>query len=422
MRASRRPNRAARPRGRRVRLTLPKLHAGQALIKSEAARFNMLACGRRYGKTTLGVDLLVEPVVLGYPCAWFAPTYKLLLEVWRECLKVFHPLIKRKDSQQKRIELVGGGLVEFWSLDSGTVARGRKYKRIVIDEAAMAAHLETQWQEEIRPTLADFIGDAFFLSTPKGLNFFRALFMRGLDTLQSQYRSWQMPTLTNPFIAPSEVEAARDDMPEATYEQEYLAKFIENAGAVFRNILANMTKTTTVPGEHAGHQVVIGLDWGQRHDFTVISALCLDCRREVELERFNQVGWAFQRERVALFCKKWSVLGGLVETNSIGSPNLEALQTEGLPLFGFETTGQTKPPLIQSLALTLEKQEFTWCDNPVATGELESYESKKNSHTGRISYGAAKGGHDDTVIARALARQAAMLNLGAQVEVGSSPW
>jgi hypothetical protein len=62
--------------------------------------------------------------------------------------------------------------------------------------------------------------------------------------------------------------------------------------------------------------------------------------------------------------------------------------------------------LIQSLALALEEQEYKWLDIPIATRELEAYEAKKNAHTGRIGYSAPKGFHDDTVIARAIARQA----------------
>ena len=405
-----------------MRLTLPTPHTAQQQIIREARRFNVLALGRRFGKTTLGVDRLVHPALQGYPVAWFAPTYKLLLEVWRECVRALEPVTSSKDTQQRRIELVTGGVVEMWSLDGGTVARGRKYKRVVIDEAAMAALLETQWYEEIRPTLTDYEGDAWFLSTPKGMNFFKRLFDRGRDPLMTDYMSWQMPTLSNPFIKPREVTSAKDDLPELTYDQEYLARFLENAGAVFRNILANLTKVPTVPGEHTGHEIVVGVDWGQKRDFTVISGLCLTCGREVELDRFNQVGWSFQRERVAEFCKRWNVQGGLVEINSIGSPNLEALQSEGLPLLAFETTGQTKSPLIQSLALTLERTELKWVDSPVATAELESYESKTNAHTGRISYSAAKGGHDDTVMARALAREAGLLQLGRKAEHGESLW
>ncbi|MET0646984.1 MAG: terminase family protein [Pyrinomonadaceae bacterium] len=401
---------------------LPSLHHGQREVMDAHARFNVLACGRRFGKTTLGVNLLTPVALQGYPVAWFAPTYKLLLEVWDEFERLLAPVTLKKDTQQKRIKLYGGGIVECWSLDSGTVARGRKYKRVGIDEAAMAAYLETQWQEEIRPTLADFRGDAWFFSTPKGRNFFYKIFARGMDELQKKWRAFQLPTLSNPYIDPAEIEEQKDELPSDTYEQEYLARFLANAGSVFRNILARLTKLITVPGEHAGHTKVLGGDWGQKDDFTALSVGCVECRRELELVRFNQIGWAFQRARVAEVCRKWGIDFGLMETNSIGSPNLEALQTEGLPLEGFETTAQSKSPLIQSLALTLENEPFQFVDDPQGTIELESYESKRNANTNRISYSAPRGMHDDTVIARALMREAIERYVSGQVEHGRSLW
>jgi hypothetical protein len=161
-----------------------------------------------------------------------------------------------------------------------------------------------------------------------------------------------------------------------------------------------------VPADHVGHTKVLGGDWGQKNDFTALSVGCVECQRELEIDRFNQIGWAFQRERVVNLYKKWDVTFGLMETNSIGSPNLEELQREGLRLSGFETTAQTKPPLIQSLALTLEKEPFLFVDDPQGTIELESYESKRNPNTNRISYNAPRGMHDDTVIGRALMREA----------------
>ena len=70
------------------------------------------------------------------------------------------------------------------------------------------------------------------------------------------------------------------------------------------------------------------------------------------------------------------------------------------------TTAQSKPPLIQSLALCLEQQEMKWLNIPIATRELEAYEAKRNEVTNRIQYSAPEGFHDDTVIARALVREA----------------
>jgi hypothetical protein len=94
------------------------------------------------------------------------------------------------------------------------------------------------------------------------------------------------------------------------------------------------------------------------------------------------------------------------EENSIGSPNIEALQREGLPVFAFTTTGASKPPLIQSLALAFERSECRWLDVPAATAELHAFESKVSASTQRVSYAAPESMHDDTVIARALAWRA----------------
>ena len=393
-----------------LRIRLPRLHAGQVRVVREARRFNVLACGRRFGKTTLGLDREVHPALGGYPVAWFSPTYKMLAEVWRDAKRIFKPVTLRVSAQEHRLELITGGVVDMWSLDNPDAARGRKYKRAVIDEAAMVAGLQEAYQAVIRPTLTDYEGDAWFKSTPKGLNFFKQMFDWGQDPFKSEWKSWRMPTTANPFINPGEVERAREELPEMTFRQEYLAEFLQNEGAVFRNIAANLTAPGGEdPSAHKGHRIVAGVDWAQKHDFTAISVLCATCRRELALDRFNKIEWAFQRGRVKLLCGRWAVGQILAEENSIGSPNIEALRRdENLPVEAFQTTATSKPPLIQSLALALEKQEYAWLNVPVATAELEAYESRVNANTGRVSYSAPEGMNDDTVIARALALNAAL--------------
>ncbi len=90
----------------------------------------------------------------------------------------------------------------------------------------------------------------------------------------------------------------------------------------------------------------------------------------------------------------------LAEENSIGSVNIEALQAEGLPVRGFMTTSKSKAPLIDGLALAMEKEEIVLLNDPVLKHELMAYEMKRNSMG--WSYGAPSGSHDDTVIATAL--------------------
>src|SRR5574340_546424 len=100
----------------RITLQLPELHPGQQRIIQEARRFNVVCCGRRWGKTVLGMDRLIHPALAGKPVAWFSPSYKLQAETWCELRSTLDPVTRDKSEQEKRLELIGGGVIELWSL------------------------------------------------------------------------------------------------------------------------------------------------------------------------------------------------------------------------------------------------------------------------------------------------------------------
>jgi len=384
-------------------LTLPRPHEGQQRVIDGARRFNCLACGRRFGKSTLGIDRCVTPDVLRYPVGWFSPTYKMLTEVWREALRVLKPVAARVSNSEHRIENIAGGVLEFWSLDNPDSARGRKYKRIIVDEAAMVPDLMDAWQYVLRPTLVDYSGDAYFLSTPKGRGGFWQMFQWGQDPAVSEWASWQMPSSVNPRLKQSELDAMRETMPERVYQQEINALFLEDGGSVFRNVSACLTAPLdATPEAHAGHHIIAGCDWARENDYSAFSVGCVTCRQEVARDRFNQVDYHVQTQRLQALAERWQPAAILTELNSIGAPVHEMLQRMGLPVIGFTTTAQTKPPLIENMALAFERAEWSWQADPVWTAELEAYERTVSATTGRSSYSAPSGAHDDTVISRAL--------------------
>ena len=388
-------------------LTLPRRLTWQQQVVREAKRFNVVCIGRRAGKSTLGIDRCATRETLAYPVGWFSPTYRMLTEIWREANRILTPIVARRSAQDHRLEFVTGGVLEFWSLDNPDVARGRKYRRVIVDEAAMIPALMDAWNYVLRPTLTDYGGDAYFLSTPKGRNGFWQMWQWGVDPEQSEWSAWQMPSHVNGKIDPAEFDAMKDTLPEMAYRQEILAEFLENEGSVFRNIKACMNAPQTMPEQHRGHTLVAGIDWGKQNDFTCISVGCRDCRCEVARDRFNQIDYVVQRDRIKSVYEMWRPSSILCELNSIGEPNFEMLQRDGLPVSGFQTTGITKPPLIENLALTLERVEWQFQQDNVWTMELEAYERIVSPTTGRSSYSAPDGGHDDTVIARALMLQQA---------------
>ncbi len=217
-----------------IKLQLTLLHPSQLRVIQEARRFNVVCCGRRWGKTFLGTDRLIRIALEGKPVAWFAPNYRLLSDVWRKLQKTLRPVIAKVNEQERLLELLGGGVIEMWSLDGPDAGRGRSYALVVVDEAALVSNLEQVWEETIRPMLLDSEGEAWFLSTPKGMNYFKTLFDLGQDREQKDWASWQLANSENPRMKSSELEAARLSSRESAFNQEYLALFVDGEGSVFR--------------------------------------------------------------------------------------------------------------------------------------------------------------------------------------------
>jgi len=382
-------------------IRLPSPHAGQRQVMAERRRFNVLCAGRRWGKTTLGVDRLVRNGLHGQPVAWFSPSYRMLTEVWRDARRVLAPVVVRQDLQQHRLELLGGGVLEMWSLDQPDVARGRKYRTVVIDEAAMVRQLEEAWNAVIRPTLVDFRGGAWFLSTPKGFTYFKTLYDRGADARHADWAAWRMPTLSNPYIPADEVEDSRRSLPERTFAQEFEAVFLEDEGAVFRRVREAATATP----QHAwqdGHRYVVGVDWGKHADFTVLAVVDATTRELVALDRSNRVDYAVQAGRLQALCARFRPDQVIAEQNAMGEPIVEQLQRAGLPVVPFLTTNASKAAVVDGLALALEQEALRLLDDDVLLSELLAYQAERLP-SGLLRYGAPEGGHDDCVIALALA-------------------
>ncbi len=215
-------------------LTLPNLHPAQRKIVDEARRFNVLACGRRFGKDVLGQDVLMDKAIDGQPVAWFAPTYRMMLDNFRDISRTCRDIATKINSSEHRIELITGGVIDFWSLDVPDVARGRHYARVIVNEAAMVRGLVDVWTRVIRPTLADLGGDAWFLSTPRGYNDFHALYSMAAEH-PDEWRSWRFPTSDNPHIPAKEIDAMRAQMDAVSYAQEILAEFRSITGLVYQD-------------------------------------------------------------------------------------------------------------------------------------------------------------------------------------------
>lgn len=394
-----------------VNVDLPVPSDWQRLVLNDPAPRKSLCCGRRAGKTLLVSKLKAVPHFLdGGRVLYGAPTDDQTMAFWESVNEVLHPLIKAgflyRNKTKRYLEWLTGrdGRIKAktaWDADSW---RGDWGNLLIYDEWAYM-HPES-WYVVGAPMLLDTGGEAWFIFTPNRKNHAYATYTRGLDPLNHTWSAFNFSSYENPHLSKSALEEIMFDMSEDMILQEIMAQFLDNEGAVFRNIAACHNAPVANPDDHAGHSLMAGIDWGKKQDFTVISIGCMDCRQEVCLTRFNKIDYTYQRMRLKDDLLKWNAAYGLAETNAMGEPNLEALQIEGLPIEGFATTAVSKPPLIENLRLVLEREEMQFLDDPIARAEMEAYEVKITATTGRPTYSAPSGVHDDTVIARALMTRA----------------
>lgn len=326
-----------------------------------------------------------------------------MTDVWIEIRRDLRDeLLGPGNKTEMRLEMHNGAAFEMWTLDNPDAGRGRKYARVIVDEAALVKNLTDAWTAGIRPTLTDLKGDAWFLSTPKGRNAFWQLYQLGQDPHEPDWACWQMPTAMNPYIDPEEIEAARKMLPERVFAQEYEATFIESGGGVFRRIMEAATAPTLEYGE-MGKQYIYGIDWARFNDFTVFVVIDPQTKRMVYMDRFNQIDYSLQISRLRALCQRFPPASMIAEENAMGGPLVERLRRdENMPVRPFVTTNATKADIIEALAVSFEQGEIEILSDPVLLGELMAYDQERLP-SGLIRYGAPDSGNDDCVIGLALA-------------------
>jgi predicted phage terminase large subunit-like protein len=312
-------------------------HEAQKVLLAQQSRFNVAVCGRRFGKTELTKEILLPTLKQALPCAYFAPTYKMLSLVWKDFKSSFYAAIAAVNVQEKRLEFKNGSSLDFWSLDSFDSVRGRKYACGVIDEAAMVRDLEEAWLQVIRPTLTDYAGKAWFLSTPKGMNYFYMLYSKGFHG-ENGWVSWQYPTSANPYISKSEIESARQELPSLVFQQEYLAEFVEMAGTLIKR---EYLRTGSIP---SGLEYYMGVDLAistkSTADYTAIAVLGRDSAGIIYLCDVARARLNFHdaMDWILTYADKWNV-----ETINVEQTQYQAAAVQELLLRSQHTVWGVKP-------------------------------------------------------------------------------
>lgn len=367
-----------------MRIELPKPHINQQGILDSSARFRVVMCGRRFGKSELSQILCINAAIHGQQVAYITPTYKLAKAFFK---KLSEYLQFPNNISDLIIKFPNSGSLEFFTGERLDNLRGRKFHLVVVDEASFIANLEDGWLNAIRPTLTDYIGKAVFLSTPRGKNYFYSLYMKSGEP---DWQSFKYTTYDNPFIHKSEIDDAKLQLPEVVFEQEYMANPAENSANPFGN---NYIKKCIRPIS-SEVPIAFGIDLAKSFDWSVI--IGLDANGHVAYYDRFQMDWHNTKETIRRLPK----VPILVDSTGVGDPILEDLQREGINIQGLKFTSQSKQQLMEGLSTAIQQNRIGFPDNEIKK-ELDIFEYQFNANG--VRYRAPNGFHDDCVMALALA-------------------
>ena len=255
-------------------IDIPKFHIDQTRIYRERARFNRVRCGRRYGKTMMAEIIATQAAFEGRRVGWFVPQYKILAEAYNEIADILHPIKENASKIDGIYRVAGGGRIDFWTLENERAGRSRKYHTVIIDEAAFTKpNMLHIWNTSIKPTLLDYGGDAWVLSTPNGMNDDNFFYRIGEDP-ELNFVDHHAPTHANPYLPVEELEKLQRENHPLVFKQEYLAEFVDWAGVAFFSIdkLLDQGKPLEYPEKCDGVFAVIdtAVKGGKENDGTAI--------------------------------------------------------------------------------------------------------------------------------------------------------
>lgn len=217
------------------------LNKWQTTVFEDQHRFRIVCAGRRSGKSVLARLIVLNWAASQVGTYWIvSPTYKQSKQIhWREILKeIPNGWIKAKNEVELSVTLFNGSIIELKGAENPDALRGVKLRGLVVDEIASIRNWDWLWQEVLRPTLTDYSAPALFISTPKGFNHFYELYLLGQSSGSDQagsYKSWRFTSYDNPFISKEEIDAAKQELTEDTFMQEYMADFRKFVGLVYKD-------------------------------------------------------------------------------------------------------------------------------------------------------------------------------------------
>ena len=210
------------------------LSVPQKEVINNKKRFRVLISGRRFGKTFVAINELARFARYPNKKVWYvAPTYRQAKAIcWMDLiakLRKYH-WVKHVNNSDLTVTLRNNSLISLRGADNEQSLRGVGLDFLVMDEFADIDKMA--WYEVLRPTLSDTQGHALFCGTPRGFgNWAYELYSQKQNN--SEWESFKYTTVEGGQVPKQEIDQAELDLDERTFQQEYLASFVNYAGMIY---------------------------------------------------------------------------------------------------------------------------------------------------------------------------------------------
>tara|TARA_B100001146_G_C16194347_1_gene440817 strand:- start:1854 stop:3086 length:1233 start_codon:yes stop_codon:yes gene_type:complete len=226
------------------------------------ARFIIVPCGRRWGKTKGAANGAIEFLLEGKHILW-GDTISGNIDRYVE--RYFKPELNAAEieyswsTQKKVLSLdMSGGYIDFRSADRPENWEGFGYDVIILNEAGIILKNDYLYTNAVLPMLMDSPGSKLFaIGTPKGKETkegkehrYFSLYKRAKDN-DPAFDLFQYSSYDNPFLSQNDVKELEDEMQRMNpqmVQQEIYAQFVDGAaGELWDEVIIERQRVKVCP-------------------------------------------------------------------------------------------------------------------------------------------------------------------------------
>lgn len=219
---------------------LPQLKPVHLAYWNSTARFIVGKAGRRSYKTEIAKRFIIEKA-LTVPGDYFvaAPTIPQVRKIyWKDLVNMSFRSIQKcvPNKTELIIPFDNGSTIQLMGMENPKRFEGAYWAGGILDE--FAYYKEEAWAESIRPALDTEVPGmkkpwCIIISKPNGKNHFydRCMYAKTTNDPDWDYFEWTSEIV----LSPEAIAAAKRELSNRQYRQEYLAEFVTNTGLIYED-------------------------------------------------------------------------------------------------------------------------------------------------------------------------------------------